>query len=78
MAVILVLSENVNDVQALVSLLAGCMSSTAIKEYLSLMATLLLALMRNEIRISNRWDLYTPPPPPSPFPPRPSLSSQPV
>lgn len=60
MAVILVLSENVNDVQALVSLLARCMSTTAIKEYLSRMATLLLAVMRKEIRISNRlhYNIY--------------------
>lgn len=60
MAVILVLNESVSDVQALVSLLSGCMSSTAIKEYLSRMATLLLALMRNEIRITNRlhYNIY--------------------
>lgn len=56
MAIILVLSESVGDVQSLVSLLAGCMSTAAVKEYLSRMATLLLAIMRKEIRISNRWE----------------------
>lgn len=64
MAIILVLSENVGDVQSLVSLLAGCMSTTAIKEYLTRTATLLLAIMRNEIRISNRcgnWPLVVQP-----------------
>lgn len=54
MAVILILSESVADVQALVSLLSGCMSDTAITEYLSHMATMLLALKRNNIQISNR------------------------
>lgn len=54
MAVILILSENVGDVQALVSLLKGCMSETAITEYLSHMAMMLLALKRSNIRISNR------------------------
>lgn len=54
MAVILILSENVDDVRALVSLLKGCMRETAITEYLSHMATMLLAIMRTGIRISNR------------------------
>lgn len=56
MALILLLSGNVADVQALVSRLAGCMSTTAIKEYLSRVATLLHAAMRVK-PISNRWDL---------------------
>lgn len=54
MAVILILSENVADVQALVSLLRGCMSEVAITEFLSHMAMLLFAMMRNNIQISNR------------------------
>uniref|UniRef100_A0A667XDH5 DNA 3'-5' helicase n=1 Tax=Myripristis murdjan TaxID=586833 RepID=A0A667XDH5_9TELE len=54
MAVILILSEGVGDVQALVSLLSGCLSHTAVTEYLSHMATMLLAMMRNGVRISNR------------------------
>lgn len=54
MAVVLILSESVADVQDLVSLLAGCMSHTAIKEYLSHMATMLLAMRRSSIQISNR------------------------
>ncbi|XP_070848572.1 F-box DNA helicase 1 isoform X2 [Chaetodon trifascialis] len=60
MAVILILSESVADVQALVSLLSGCMSDTAITEYLSHMAMMLLALMRNNIQISNRlhYNIY--------------------
>ncbi|XP_041834043.1 F-box DNA helicase 1 [Melanotaenia boesemani] len=60
MAVILILSENVDDVQTLVSLLSGCMSQTAITEYLSHMATMLLALERNNIQISNKlhYNIY--------------------
>ncbi|KAM4615291.1 F-box DNA helicase 1 [Polymixia lowei] len=54
MAVILLVSEGVGDVQALVSHLAGCMSRCAISEYLSHMATLLLAMLRNDVQISNR------------------------
>ncbi|KAF7661325.1 hypothetical protein LDENG_00264360 [Lucifuga dentata] len=54
MAVMLILSESVRDVQDLVSLLTSCMSHTAITEYLSHMATMLLAMMRNGIQISNR------------------------
>uniref|UniRef100_UPI0037E8ED04 F-box DNA helicase 1 n=1 Tax=Semicossyphus pulcher TaxID=241346 RepID=UPI0037E8ED04 len=60
MAVILLLSENIDDVQALVSLLSGCMSHTAITEYLNHMAMMLLALKRNKIQISNRlhYNIY--------------------
>ncbi|XP_070785004.1 F-box DNA helicase 1 [Enoplosus armatus] len=60
MAVILILSESVDDVQALVSLLIGCMSDTAITEYLSHMAMMLLALKRSNIQISNRlhYNIY--------------------
>lgn len=60
MAVILILSENVGDVQALVSLLSGCMSLTAITEYLSHMAMMLLALERNKIKIGYRlhYNIY--------------------
>ncbi|XP_074554776.1 F-box DNA helicase 1 [Halichoeres trimaculatus] len=60
MAVILLLSESVADVQALVSLLTGCMSHTAITEYLSHMAMMLLAVKRNGIRMSNRlhYNIY--------------------
>ncbi|KAF1372544.1 hypothetical protein PFLUV_G00266600 [Perca fluviatilis] len=60
MAVILILSESVGDVQALVSLLSGCMSHTAITEYLSHMAMMLLAMKRSNIKISNRlhYNIY--------------------
>ncbi|TDG96882.1 hypothetical protein EPR50_G00233280 [Perca flavescens] len=60
MAVILILSESVGDVQALVSLLSGCMSHTAISEYLSHMAMMLLAMKRSNIKISNRlhYNIY--------------------
>ncbi|XP_008285207.1 F-box DNA helicase 1 [Stegastes partitus] len=60
MAVILILSESVGDVQALVSLLSGCMSHTAITEYLSHMAMMLLAVERTNIQISNRlhYNIY--------------------
>ncbi|XP_047229585.1 F-box DNA helicase 1 isoform X3 [Girardinichthys multiradiatus] len=60
MAVILILSESVGDVQALVSLLSSCMSLTAITEYLSHMAMMLLALERNKIKISYRlhYNIY--------------------
>lgn len=57
MAAILILSESVGDVQALVSLLNGFMSDTAITEYLSHMAMMLLALERNSIKISDRYEL---------------------
>ncbi|XP_042367235.1 F-box DNA helicase 1 isoform X2 [Plectropomus leopardus] len=60
MAVILMLSENVGDVQALVSLLTNYMSHTAITEYLSHMAMMLLAIKRSNIKISNRlhYNIY--------------------
>uniref|UniRef100_A0A8D3E2K1 DNA 3'-5' helicase n=1 Tax=Scophthalmus maximus TaxID=52904 RepID=A0A8D3E2K1_SCOMX len=60
MAVVLILSESVGDVQALVSLLSGCMSHTGVTEYLSHMATMLLALERSRIRINNRlhYNIY--------------------
>lgn len=59
-AVILILSESVGDVQSLVSLLSGCMSHTAITEYLSHMAMMLLAIERSDIQISNRlhYNIY--------------------
>ncbi|XP_068611609.1 F-box DNA helicase 1 [Brachionichthys hirsutus] len=60
MAVILLLSESVEDVEVLVSLLAGCMSRTAVTEYLSHMATMLLALKWNSVQISSRlhYNIY--------------------
>ncbi|XP_062238623.1 F-box DNA helicase 1 [Platichthys flesus] len=60
MAIILILSENIGDVQDLVSLLSGCMSHSAITEYLSHMAMMLLALERSEIQINNRshYNIY--------------------
>ncbi|XP_023142098.2 F-box DNA helicase 1 [Amphiprion ocellaris] len=60
MAIILILSESVGDVQALVSLLTGSMSHIAITEYLSHMAMMLLSLERSNIRISNRlhYNIY--------------------
>lgn len=60
MAVILILSEGVGDVQALVSLLTGCMSHSAITEYLCHMAMMLLALERNKVTVSNRlhYNIY--------------------
>ncbi|XP_034382510.1 F-box DNA helicase 1 [Cyclopterus lumpus] len=60
MTVILILSEGVGDVQALVSLLTGCLSNTAITEYLSHMATMFLALKRSNIKISSRlhYNIY--------------------
>ncbi|KAM9327728.1 F-box DNA helicase 1 isoform 2-T2 [Pholidichthys leucotaenia] len=59
-AIILILSEHISDVQALVSLLNSCMSSMAILEYLSHMATMLLAIERHKIEISNRthYNIY--------------------
>lgn len=54
MAVILILCESVGDVQALVSLLSGCMSYTAITEYLSHVAMMLLAMKRGKVQISER------------------------
>ncbi|XP_019947758.2 F-box DNA helicase 1 isoform X1 [Paralichthys olivaceus] len=60
MAIILILSESVGDVQDLVSLLSGCMSHSAITEYLNHMALMLLALERSKIQISNRlhYNIY--------------------
>ncbi|XP_053718510.1 F-box DNA helicase 1 isoform X1 [Synchiropus splendidus] len=60
MAVLLVLSENVDDVQQLVTLLGGCMSHVAITEFLNHMATMLLAMKRKYILISNRlhYNIY--------------------
>ncbi|XP_029969170.1 F-box DNA helicase 1 [Salarias fasciatus] len=60
MAVILILSESVADVEALVSLLAGCLSFSAVTEYLNHMAMMLLALQRNRVQISNRlhYNIY--------------------
>ncbi|KAM9824566.1 F-box DNA helicase 1 [Neosynchiropus ocellatus] len=60
MAVVLVLSENVDDVQQLVTLLGGCMSHVAITEFLNHMATMLLAMKRKCILISNRlhYNIY--------------------
>ncbi|XP_041637121.1 F-box DNA helicase 1 [Cheilinus undulatus] len=60
MAIILLLSESVGDVQTLVSLLTGCMTYTAITEYLNHMATMLLALRRSGIQVSNRlhYNIY--------------------
>ncbi|XP_070709772.1 F-box DNA helicase 1 isoform X2 [Pempheris klunzingeri] len=60
MAVILILSESVRDVQALVSLLTGCMSHIAISEFLCHMAMMLLAIKRSNIQISNRlhYNIY--------------------
>ncbi|KAM9846194.1 F-box DNA helicase 1 [Aulostomus maculatus] len=60
MAVILILSESVADVQALVLLLSDCMSYTAIKEYLSHIAMMFLAVERSHIQISDRahYNIY--------------------
>lgn len=61
MALMLVLCDGVGDVLDLVVCLRGCLpSASAITEYLSAMATMLLAMRRNDINISNRsrWKLY--------------------
>lgn len=61
MAMILLLSESVEDVQALVSLLNNCLSYTTITEYLNHMAMMLLALKReSRLQISNRlhYNIY--------------------
>uniref|UniRef100_A0A673YSI8 F-box DNA helicase 1 n=1 Tax=Salmo trutta TaxID=8032 RepID=A0A673YSI8_SALTR len=56
MALMLVLCDGVGDVLDLVVCLRGCLpSASAITEYLSAMATMLLAMRRNDINISNRW-----------------------
>lgn len=54
MAAILVLSESVGDVEDLVLVLRRCISLTAVTEFLSHMATMLLALNRNRVQISNK------------------------
>ncbi|RVE56288.1 hypothetical protein OJAV_G00219550 [Oryzias javanicus] len=60
MAAMLVLSESVGDVEELVFLLRRCISLTAVTEFLSHMATMLLALDRNRVQISNRlhYNIY--------------------
>ncbi|KAF6717082.1 F-box only protein 18 [Oryzias melastigma] len=60
MAAILVLSESVGDVEDLVFLLRSSISLTAVTEFLSHMATMLLALDRNRVQISNRlhYNIY--------------------
>lgn len=61
MAVILLLSESVDDIQSLVSHLKECLSYTAITEYLYRMAMMLLALKRQcGMLISNRlhYNIY--------------------
>ncbi|XP_029521826.1 F-box DNA helicase 1 [Oncorhynchus nerka] len=56
MALMLVLCDGVGDVLDLVVCLRSCLpSASAITEYLSAMATMLLAMRRNDINISNRW-----------------------
>ncbi|KAK6314862.1 hypothetical protein J4Q44_G00143910 [Coregonus suidteri] len=56
MALMLVLCDGVGDVLDLVVCLRGCLlSASAITEYLSAMATMLLAMRRKDINISNRW-----------------------
>ncbi|KAM6984740.1 F-box DNA helicase 1 [Aplochiton taeniatus] len=61
MAVILLLSDSVGDMLALVSRLRTCMPShSSITEYLSEMATFLLAMKRHNLQISNRlhYNIY--------------------
>uniref|UniRef100_A0A3P9IRP0 F-box DNA helicase 1 n=1 Tax=Oryzias latipes TaxID=8090 RepID=A0A3P9IRP0_ORYLA len=60
MAAILVLSESVGDVEDLVLVLRRCISLTAVTEFLSHMATMLLALNRNRVQISNKlhYNIY--------------------
>ncbi|KAJ3612404.1 hypothetical protein NHX12_020680, partial [Muraenolepis orangiensis] len=58
MAIILVLSEAVTDVQALVDGLAVGMSRPAVVEYLSHIATYLLAMVQNEVKISSSERRY--------------------
>ncbi|CAB1345865.1 unnamed protein product [Coregonus sp. 'balchen'] len=56
MTLMLVLCDGVGDVLDLVVCLRGCLlSASAITEYLSAMATMLLAMRRKDINISNRW-----------------------
>ena len=55
MALILVLCPNVGDVLDLVARLKTCLPSLSdISEYLSAMATVLLAMTNGKINISNR------------------------
>lgn len=54
MAVMLILSEKVADVLALVSVLRGCMSEITVTEFLSHVALCLFAMMRSNVQISNR------------------------
>lgn len=57
MALMLILSDGVKDVLDLVALLqrSGCLlTAGGISEYLWAVATLLLAMRRNNINISNR------------------------
>uniref|UniRef100_A0A8C5FMV0 DNA 3'-5' helicase n=1 Tax=Gadus morhua TaxID=8049 RepID=A0A8C5FMV0_GADMO len=54
MALVLVLSEAVTDVQALVDLLLAAMSRGAVVEFLSHAAALLLAAANNEVKVSSR------------------------
>ncbi|XP_061662717.1 F-box DNA helicase 1 isoform X2 [Syngnathoides biaculeatus] len=60
MAVILLLSERIDDVLALVTLLSGCMLYGAVTEYLNHVATLLLAARRRNVKISERlhYNIY--------------------
>nr|XP_049616977.1 F-box DNA helicase 1 isoform X12 [Syngnathus scovelli] len=60
MAVILLLSESVEDVQALVTLLNDCMSYSDVTEFLSHMAVVLLAAVRNKVKLSQRlhYNIY--------------------
>ncbi|KAL0962840.1 hypothetical protein UPYG_G00346190 [Umbra pygmaea] len=56
MALILLLCDGVGDVLDLVARLRDCLPSTsAVIEYLNAMATILLAMKRKHIKISNRW-----------------------
>lgn len=58
MALMLILSDGVKDVLDLVALLqrSGCLlTAGGISEYLWAVATLLLAMRKNNINISNRW-----------------------
>lgn len=59
MALMLILAGGVKDVLDLVALLrkSGCLlTAGGISEYLWAMATLLLAMRENNIKISNRWE----------------------
>lgn len=59
MALMLILADGVKDVLDMVALLrkSGCLlTAGGISEYLWAMATLLLAMRKNNINISNRWE----------------------